>query len=57
MFEKIVTRAFFATLFAALAVTGAHALDAMQAVSQTQSAAAAAKTVIAATQTTANAQN
>lgn len=50
MFEKILTRAFFTTLFAALAVTSAHALDAMQAVSQTQAAAAAAaKTLVAAT--------
>lgn len=49
MFEKILTRAFFTTLFAALAVTGAHALDAMQTLSQTQAAAVAAKTLVAAT--------
>lgn len=55
MFEKILTRAFFTTLFAALAVTGAHALDAMQTLSQTQ-VAAAAPTLIAATPAQ-NAQN
>ena len=40
MFEKILTRAFFASLFAALAVVGAHGLSEMHELHQAQVTAA-----------------